>query len=738
MAINGNVNVMFDADDPYFQQLNSINEQYVESNYAIVLFEPADKAIFDVDTITAIKELTDAMWQIPYSIRVDSLTNHQQLMVDGDFLEVSDLIPYGEESDVERVRQAEAYTATDPWITGRLASKDLNAVALFATIAIPQEGHLEAVLEVGEYLRNLQTEFGQRYPGSTIHLNGDVVIEDAMLHIIIDDIMRVNPIVFVTILLLVGLFLRSLMAVVATVAVIIVATGIPSGIHVLLGFELNPITMMASAVIMVLAVADSVHVLTVYRIGLSRGLKPEQAMLFSLQKNLSPVFWTSVTTIAGFLGMNFGDSPPFRDMGNMAAIGVVFAFLATFTVLPAVALSIPEKNPEKSFPLERLMAALGQWVSGHSKALLVSVLLIAVALTCFIPQLKVNDDIANYFDPALPISASIQFARENTTGPQYIQYSLDSGSNEGIHQPEFLHRVEQFSNWLREQPEVSSVISYVDILKRIYQTMNADDPAFYRIPEDSALNAQYLFVYEMSLPPGMDLSRDLTLDRSALKLTVNLYDSDNATLIGLEQRIDQWLATHQPELRTMGASQILMFAHLGTKIIHSMVDGSLYTLLFIFIFMVVALRSLSLGAISMIPNLFPPLVIYGLWALLVGEVNHAAAMTFSICLGLVVDDTIHFIGKYQRLRQDGYSPTAAIEQTYVLSGSAIFITSVTLITGIGLLSLSHFTVNDTMSLMLAGIISMALLFDLFLLAPLLLWFDSAEVEQSVLADNTSI
>ena len=138
----------------------------------------------------------------------------------------------------------------------------------------------------------------------------------------------------------------------------------------------------------------------------------------------------------------------------------------------------------------------------------------------------------------------------------------------------------------------------------------------------------------------------------------------------------------------------------------------------------------------MIPNLFPPLVIYGLWALLVGEVNHAAAMTFSICLGLVVDDTIHFIGKYQSLRKDGYSPVAAIEQTYVLSGSAIFITSVTLITGIGLLSLSHFTVNDTMSLMLAGIISMALLFDLLLLAPLLLWFDN-EKEERCLTETTS-
>ena len=166
-----------------------------------------------------------------------------------------------------------------------------------------------------------------------------------------------------------------------------------------------------------------------------------------------------------------------------------------------------------------------------------------------------------------------------------------------------------------------------------------------------------------------------------------------------------------------------MFAHMGTKIIRSMVDGSLFTLFFVSLCMVIALRSLRFGLLSLIPNLFPPIFVYGIWAITVGQVNHAAAMTFSICLGLVVDDTIHFISKYLSERRGGNTQQQALEATFMTSGTAIVITSVTLICGVLLLSLSNFTVNDTMSVMLASIIATALIFDLFFLPSLLLWLD---------------
>lgn len=735
MAFNGNVNVMFDENDTHFQRLKQLNEKYIESNYLIVLFQPANHKIYSQEALTGVKELTQALWQLPYTVRVDSLDNYPRLEVDGDDLSVNNLVGAAASLTPQQITDIQQYARRDQQLQGRLVSPQENATALFVSIALPHE-HLESVLELSKQALLLKQDFERRYPGSELHLNGDIAIENAMLQVTMDDIMRVNPIVFGTIFLLLGLFLRSIMAIAAAGAVVIAATGIAAGIHVILGFEMNPITMMAPAIIMVLAVADSIHILTIYRILSSEGLPAQQAMVESLRKNLGPIFWTSATTAVGFLGMNFGDSPPFRTMGNMAAIGVLFAFIATFTVLPMVALLFPTHYQGQTFSMTHVMQKLAQWVIGTSRALLLIILSASILLALCIPNLKLNDDISEYFDSTLPIYDSIQFARQNTSGVQYILYSMDSQKENGIHDPLFLQQVDQFATWLRAQPDVTGVTSYVDMLKKINRVMNDDNADYYRIPADAALIAQYQLLYEMTLPPGMDLTRDLSEDRSALKLTVNVRDSDNQTMMDLEQRIDGWLANNLPQLRNQGSSQLLMFAHMGTNIIRSMVDGSLFTLAFIVVLMIFGLRSVKFGLLSIIPNLFPPIVIYGIWAILVGHVNHAAAMTFSICLGLVVDDTIHFISKYLAARKSGLTPPQAIESSFIHSGTAITITSITLTCGVLLLSLSNFTVNDTMSIMLAGIIMTALVFDLIFLPSLLLWADRIKIPNPNLIANT--
>lgn len=732
MVFNGNVNVMFDEDDRYFQRLQQLDHEYAESNYLIVLFQPPGSSVYDAQAMQITRELTAALWQLPHTVRVDSITNYPKLRVDGDTLSVDDLVPDTNLLTDQQLNLIREYARNDQQIQGRLVSPNENATALFASITLPED-HLDSVLELSRQALLLKQDFEKRYPGSTLHLNGDIALENAMLQVTMDDILRVNPVVFGTIFILLGIFLRSIMAIAAAGAVVIASTGISAGIHVLLGFEMNPITMMAPAIIMVLAVADSIHVLTIYRIQCSEGSAPVQAMQASLRKNLSPVFWTSVTTAVGFLGMNFGDSPPFRTMGNMAAIGVLFAFLSTFTVLPAVALLFPTRFANSTFTMAHLMRRMSHWVIGTSRSLLFIILGISVLLLMCIPNLKLNDDISEYFDPSLAIYDSIQFARNNTNGVQYILYSMDSGQENGVYQPEFLQKVEQFSGWLRSQPDVSGVSSYVDTLKKIHRSMNEDDAAYYAIPDNASLIAQYHLLYEMSLPPGMDLTRDLSHDHSALKLTVNVRDSDNQTLIDLEKRIEHWLDQHHPELSNQGSSQLLMFAHMGTNIIRSMVDGSLFTLIFVSLFMIIGLRSIKFGLLSIIPNLIPPIVVYGIWAITVGQVNHAAAMTFSICLGLVVDDTIHFISKYLGARRSGLSPNESVESSFVHSGSAIVITSITLTCGVLLLSLSNFTVNDTMSLMLAGIIMTALIFDLIFLPSLLLWADRFNLSPSASA-----
>ncbi len=722
MAFNGDINIMFDENDPYLKRLQTIDKTYQQSQFLILLIQPENKQVFTPESLSMIEKLTKDSWQLPYSIRVESITNTPVLESYNDELHVDPLIDNVGNMSAADITKAKQKALADEQILDKLVSADGSAAAIIVTLALP-ENHLQAILEINQAGKALQKKYTSEHPGLTFYLNGDVAIEKGIIDVTMDDMMRVNPIVFTVIFLLTGILLRSFTATTATISVVGITAGLAMSLLIGLGFEINPITMMAPAIIMVLAVADSVHILTQYFIQLRANQTPAEAIQTSLYNNARPIFWTSATTAIGFLGMNFGDSPPFRAMGNMAAIGSLIAFICTYTVLPFVILLLPLKTIPKPFVLSKSLHLLSTFVIKMKSSILWGIALVAVFFTWQISKLEVNDDLSKYFDKSLEINHSFQFAKQHLKGVEHILYSFDSGEEGGVNNPEFLKKIEIFSNWLRQQSEVSGVESYANLTKKINQAMHDNDPEYHRIPDDRALISQYQLVYEMSLPQGMDLSRDISRDQSSLRLMVSLNAGDNQTLLKLEHKIDTWLNQNMPELRSQGSSQLLMFAHLGTNIIHSMIDGSLFTFAFIAVMMIFALNSWQFGLLNMIPNVIPPLVIYGMWALLVGEVNHAAAMTFSICLGLVVDDSIHLTSKYLHSRKLGHDPEQAISEAFATAGSAIVITTLTLASGIALLSLSHFTVNDTMSLMLVSIIIAALIFDLLFLPALLLACD---------------
>lgn len=722
MAFNGDINVMFDRDDPYRIRLQELESTYQQAQFLLLLVKPPNGTVFTPDSIALIRDLTERAAQLPHAVRVDSVTRFPHVMVAQDSLVIEDAFDLATDLTPQQVARLQALSLADARIRGRLVSASGDVAALLVTLVLP-ENHLQGILAVKRAAHDLREDFKTQFPGVELHFNGDVAIENAILDVTLDDMLRVNPLVFGTIFVLTGVFLRSLMAIASTLAVVATSVGITMGVLIRLGFDVNPITMMAPAIIMVLAVADSIHILTQYVLSLRQGITAEAAMIRSLVHNARPVFWTSVTTAVGFLGMNFGDSPPFRDMGNMAAVGVLFALLCTYTVLPMVALLFRQQRLPKPLALTKPLQRLACWLVRVPLSSIWLVLALVVFLLLQIPRLQVNDDLAHYFDESLEIQHAIQFTREHVQGVEFMLYSLESGAPGQVNDPVFLRKVDHFSEWLRQQPEVSGVDSYVELVKSLHQIMHDDDPQFYRIPDRRDLIAQYLLLYEMALPPGMDLTRDLNADRSALRLVVNLVASENQTLLAIEQRADAWLQQHYPELRNRPTSQLLMFAHLGTSIIRSMVDGSLFTLVFVTGMMVIGLSSWRYGLLSMIPNVCPPAVVYGIWALTAGQVNHAAAMTFCISLGLVVDDTIHLMNKFLDGRRNGLSAEESVTTALLSSGTAVVITSLTLIAGILLLSLSHFTVNDTMSLMLAGIILTALVFDLVFLPLLLLVTD---------------
>lgn len=715
--------VFFSQENPQLVAFEALQNTYTKNDNVLLVLAPQDGQVFTNKTLDAVEWLTHEAWQIPYSIRVDSITNFQHTYAEGDDLTVGDLIVDAKTLSEEEIARAKEITLSEPLLLNKLISPKTHVTGINVTIQLPGLHKEAEVPEVVKFTRELAEEFRARYPQIEIHLTGIVMMNNSFPEASKSDLRSLVPAMYLMILVMLGLLLRGFSGTFATFLVISFSTISAMGIAGLLGIALSGPSSTAPTMILTLAVADSVHFLVTFlhEMRVHKRTKYD-AIVESLRINFQPIFLTSLTTAIGFLSMNFGEVPPFRDLGNIVAIGVTIAFILSISLLPAVMAVLPVRLKPETTNTTHVMDHLGQFVVQRRQSLMWGMAGIMILFIAFLPRNELNDVFVNYFDKSFAFRQATDFATENLTGLYQINYSLGAGESGGISDPAFLRKVADFADWYRQQPETIHVSTITDTFKRLNKNMHGDDSSYYRLPEQRDLAAQYLLLYEMSLPYGLDLNDQINVDKSATRMLVTIKTLSTNDVLALEERAQQWLKENAlPSMQVPGASATIMFANIGSRNIRGMLFGATLALVLISVILIVALRSLKFGLISLIPNLTPTAMAFGLWGLLVGEVGMGLSVVAGLTIGIVVDDTIHYLSKYLRARREkGLVPEEAVRYAFRSVGLALWVTTVVLIAGFFVLSQSHFYVNSSMGIMTAVTIALALIADFLFLPPLLM------------------
>ena len=727
LTFSNDYRVFFNEDDERVLAFENLQNTYTKNDNILMGIAPKDGKVFTRETLAAIEDITERAWKTPYSIRVDSLANYQHTESVGDEMSVARLYEEAKNlTDVE-LNKIEKIAVNEPLLVHRLISEKAHMTAINITIEAPLESDMTKIVpQVVTHARELKAYINETYPELDVYLTGLVMMNNAFAEAAKYDMSHLIPLTFLMILIIIFLLLRSFSGVLATILVSIFAIITAMGAAGWLGITLSPPVMSAPVIILTLAVADCVHILSTWMHQMRLGLEKKAAMIESLRINFSPIFLTSLTTAIGFLSLNFSDAPPFRDLGNISAMGVMAAFVFSVTLLPALATLLPSKvqQTDKKSILTKLMALLAEWVIAKQKILLIGMTVFSIVMIAFIPKNELNDIYVEYFDKRIQFRTDTDFIVKNMTGIYFIDYSLDSKKAGGISEPKVLAQIDQFSEWLREQPEVIHVNTLADTFKRLNRNMHGDDQSWYRLPERRDLAAQYLLLYEMSLPYGLDLNNQIDIDKRSTRLSVTLETLSTKQVLAFEKRVDTWMADNTPLIKSIGASPTIMFAHIGIKNIMSMLVGTTIALVLISLILMIALGSVRYGLLSLIPNLVPAGLAFGLWALTSGEVGLALSIVTAMTLGIVVDDTIHFLSKYIRARREqNLSAEDAVRYAFSTVGVALWVTSLALIGGFLVLSTSSFELNASMGLLTSIVIAFALLADFLLLPPLLIKLD---------------
>ena len=712
--------VFFSEENPELQAFEEMQNIYTKTDNVLFVIEPEGTDVFNFSTLNMIAELTELSWQIPYSTRVDSITNYQHTLAKDDDLLVGDLVDSSSNLSLEDISYVREVALKEPLLVKRLISPSGHVTGVNVTIQLPGKS-LTEVPEVAQFSRELKSKLEASYPNHRIHITGLAMMNNAFGESSQNDMTTLVPMMFLTIIVVLGILLRSFSATISSIVMIFFTIIFAMGLMGWMGWKLTPASASAPTIIMTMAVADTVHLLVTFLHNLRKGINKVDAIADSLRINIQPIFITSVTTAIGFLSMNFSDVPPFHDLGNVVAIGVLFAFVLSVTTLPAMVILMPMRIKAREEQKNGVMNSFANIVIEHRKLLLLVMGGIALSLMAFLPQNKLDDQFVEYFDESVDFRQATDFSSQNLSGIYTIQYSLNQGESGGVSEPKFLEDVEMFSEWLRTQDEVMHVQSITDTFKRLNMNMHADDPAFYRLPASREQAAQYLLLYELSLPYGLDLNDQIGIDKSQTRLIITLENLHTEEMLGIERRMSDWLDNNIADVAYTVASPSLMFAHIGKRNVNSMLAGTTLALIVISFILILALRSRRIGLISLAPNLIPAGMAFGLWGLMVGQVGLSLSVVAGMTLGIVVDDTVHFLSKYLRARREkGMDEKEAVRYAFNTVGVALWVTSLVLVMGFLVLSQSHFSLNSDMGAMAAITIAIALIMDFLFLPPLLM------------------
>ncbi len=722
--------VFFNPNDPYLQRLNAIHATYTKDDTVMFVLTPKSGTVFSPKVLAAVEWLTEQSWSIPYVQRVDSLQNFQYTEGRENALIVRDLYQGGAALTPGQVAEIRRIALHEPLLLRRVVSPGGRVTGVHVTVRLPGLDEHTEIPQVVDSVRQLAAQMRQRYPDIEVRLSGGVLMSNAFPEASQVDMGTLFPLMFGLVFIALWVLLGSLPAAVWAYAVLLLAIGATMGTAGWLGFEISPPAAAAPNIILTVSVADCVHLLVAFLLGLRRGwLSPldwrtlqHRTMARALRLNFQPIFLTSLTTALGFLTLNFSDSPPFRDLGNISAMGVGFAFLYTLVLLPLFALLMPLRPAARPALTAAGMHTLAGFVVRHRKALLWGMPVVVITLSAFLVRNELNDDLIRYFSPNVPFRADTEYATAHLTGMYIMEYSLPARPGGKITEPEYLQTLDRFARWYRRQPETLHVYTIADIVKRLNKNMHANDPAWYRVPQSRELAAQYLLLYEMSLPEGLELNDRLNVDKSASRMTVTLKNLSSDEMLALEARADHWLRQHAPAYMYAKPAGTIMFAHIGRSNIRGMLVGTLVAFAVISLTLVAAFRSPFWGLLSLIPNMVPAAMAFGLWGVIHGQVSMGLSVVAAMTMGIVVDDTVHFLSKYLYARRClKRSPAQAVHYTFEQVGNAMLTTSIVLAAGFLVLTLSDFAINAQMGLLVAVTIGFALLTDFLLLPPLLLW-----------------
>jgi len=717
LTVSAETRVLAGPENSVRLDLERFEQRFAQNNNLLFVLTAGEGSIFTAEGLGVVNAVTERAWQLPYANRVDSITNFPLIEAEDDSFGIASLHDKGLPGTQVELDAARHAVMAEPWAAGLLVNEEGTVAAVNTLFILPTEATAE-IAEIMTAVAELQADVAAEFPGAQIYVTGNVALMNAFAESARRDIIWLIPLALLLVVAIAFAFLRDVRLVSALAVYLLLCSLGAMGAAGWVGYVLNPATVTAPIIIMTLGLASIIHFISGVQTALTQSRTVPDAVEFALKENRYPITVTIATTAFGFICMNAAASPPLRELGNIVVVGLLIALGLALCAMPAVLRRMRIKP--RVMPSRRILSALIGWVVRWKVVIILVTTGLSLIAATGVGRIKLDDDFIRYFDNTFEYRVASDFAEQQLTGLNILEFAFEADGPHEINDPAYVQRLDAFSTWLRTQPGVEHVTSLSDKLRQIHRAIEPGAPAE-ALPDSRALTAQYLLLFELSLPPGNDIADRINADRSATRVTVIMRHVTSADIRTLNESAVAWLAEHNAaEAQDGGRSINYFFAALSLTNIQAMFGGTVLALVLISFIVLIALQDIRLGAISLVSNVFPLVVGFGIWGYTVGQIGLASSVVAAMTFGIVVDDTIHLLLRFKKARSGGNSAEAAMRIAFVDVGRAVVITSLALTGGFLLLTFSGFEINSSLGLFISIIVICALVIVLTLVPALVM------------------
>ena len=736
--IDNDITAWFSKEDPVYRDYERFRAEFGGTRSLIVALK-ADTAdrLFSTETLTFIKQIAGDIERVDTVHRVDSLASAtivqalpgrlkpastgdgrlptrrgrlQPALEDDGGLDVRPLLEDGGELRPADVRFR---ALRDELLKGDLVSDDGRVTALVVTF---DEERIDKVR--AGVIQQIHEIVDPRLPqGIRAYYNGSLEISETYNRITLDNQRRFTPPIFVVTILAIYLAFRSWRKTLLAMFAIAVSVLWTLGLYSLLGFSYNVLSSMLVPLVVVLAIADDVHIMQHWD-SVRREADNEAAFKHTVSHLATPLLGASATTALGMLSLATSNVVAVRAFGIGSAVGIMVDFLISLVLVPTLlTLTKPETKvaPHEKYFVAPLQA-IARLSSRHPGRVLATSLIVALVAALGILRLRVDTNHINFFADSHPLGQSARVIDRELSGVYSFQVMLE-GPPESLIKPDILQRIEKLQARVRTFDHVRKVTSVTDYLKRINKELNDGREDANVLPADAATIAQELFVFTLGGEGRHELERVIASDYSRAQINIKLQSMSSDVVLqyvdDTERLAREMFAGTGIEVMTTGSGRL--FSTLDHYLVQSQLSSFATAFVTVFGVIFLVFRSFRFGLLTVAPNVLPVIAVLGVMGYLGISMNIATVMVASVALGIVDDDTIHFVNRYRREIAAGASTDEAIALATAHVGRASLTTAIIISCGYAVLFLSEYKPTAWFGGLLALTMAVAFLAEVFIL-----------------------